>query len=237
MIECIAIDDEHLALEVIKKYAVDTPLLRLVQTFTDVFQANSYLKFRSVDLIFLDIHMPDINGIQFFESLKVKPLVIFTTAFSEYAVKGFDLEAVDYLVKPIRFERFLQAVNRVQKVMENRVAEIPGKDFIIVKSEYQSVRISCDDISFIEGLDDYVKIHLQNNPKPLLSLMSLKAILNKLPHGQFMRVHRSFIVPIRLIQSIRNRQISLGEVQLPVGETYFGSRGKVGGRSALSINI
>lgn len=223
MIECIAIDDEHLALEVIKKYAVDTPLLRLVQSFTDVFQANSYLKFHSVDLIFLDIHMPDINGIQFFESLKVKPLVIFTTAFSEYAVRGFDLEAVDYLMKPIRFERFLQAVNKVQKVLESPDTKIPVKDFIIVKSEYHSVRISCDEISFIEGLDDYVKIHLQNNPKPILSLMSLKAILKKLPHGQFMRVHRSFIVPIGLIQSIRNRQISLGEVHLPVGETYVKS--------------
>ena len=223
MIECIAIDDEHLALEVIKKYAVDTPLLRLVQTFTDVFQANNYLQYRSIDLLFLDIHMADINGIQFFESLKVKPMVIFTTAFSEYAVKGFDLEAVDYLVKPFRFERFLQAVNRVQRLLDGANPEFSKDDFIVVKSEYHSVRISCDEISFIEGLDDYIKIHLKNHPKPILSLMSLKVILEKLPHGQFMRVHRSFIVPIRLIQSIRNRQISLGQVQIPVGETYFKS--------------
>lgn len=222
MIKCIAVDDEHLALEVIRKYCSEIPKLTLLQTFTDALQARIYLKVQPVDLIFLDIHMPDINGIQFFESLQAKPFVIFTTAYTQYAVKGFDLEAVDYLVKPIRFDRFLQAVNRAEKRIESpEIVENVEDEFIIVKSEYQSIKIACKDIHYIEGLDDYIKIHLQNNPKPVLSLMSLKGVLEKLPQNHFMRVHRSFIVPIRLIQSIRNRQISLGAIQVPVGETYF----------------
>jgi two-component system, LytTR family, response regulator len=222
MIHCIAIDDEPLALEVIRKYASETPKLRIMETFTDAIQARVYLKVHQVDMIFLDIQMPDISGIQLFESLTIKPLVIFTTAFSEYAVKGFDLEAVDYLLKPIRFERFIKAVERAERVLEKPLPELSQEgDFIFVKSEYQSLRVSCRDVRYIEGLDDYVRIHLMNNPKPLLSLISLKNILEKLPPGQFMRVHRSFIVPIRLIQSVHNRMISLGNINIPVGETYF----------------
>lgn len=222
MIQCVAIDDEPLALEVIRKYTSETTKVRLVATFTDAIQARIYLKVHPVDLIFLDIHMPDINGIQFFESLKVKPLIIFTTAFSEYAVKGFDLDAVDYLLKPISFERFVHAVERVERTFEkSRSAISHESDFIFVKSEYQSIRIPLQDIRYIEGLDDYVKIHLQSSHRPVLTLISLKSILEKLPGDRFMRVHRSFIVPVRLIQSIHNRKISLGNIEIPVGETYF----------------
>jgi two-component system, LytTR family, response regulator len=221
MIRCIAIDDEPLALAVITKYASETPALRLEKTFTDPFEAANYLKVHPVDLIFLDIQMPDVSGIRFFESLAVKPLVIFTTAFSEYAVKGFELEALDYLVKPVKYDRFLQAVGRAEKILEKKaVPGKPGEEYIFVKSEYQSVRIVVEDILYIEGLDDYIKIHLRNRPKPVLSLMSLKGILEKLPHDRFLRVHRSYIVPVRLVRSVHNRMISLGSVEVPVGETY-----------------
>ncbi|MCX6280761.1 MAG: LytTR family DNA-binding domain-containing protein [Bacteroidetes bacterium] len=221
MIPCIAIDDEPLALEVIKKYAFDTPAISLLATFTDAIQAASWLKFNHADLIFLDIQMPDINGIRFYENLKEKPLVIFTTAFQEYAVTGFDLEALDYLVKPIKYDRFIKAVEKAQKTLEKIKSGNEEKgEFIFVKSEYQNIRIPINEIRYIEGLDDYIKIHLEHSPKPLLSLMSLKSFLEKLPTGQFMRVHRSFIVPVKNIRSIHNRFIWLGETKIPVGETY-----------------
>jgi DNA-binding LytR/AlgR family response regulator len=167
--------------------------------------------------------MPDISGIQLFESIQNKPLVIFTTAFSEYAVKGFELEAVDYLVKPIKFDRFVQAVERAKKIMDqNKIREITiPQDFFFVKSEYQLVKIAYDDILYIEGLDDYVKIHLGSSTKPILSLISRKSLMDKLPPEKFIRVHRSYIVPVMRIKSIHNRQVSLGSVKIPVGDTYI----------------
>ncbi len=221
MIRCIAIDDEPLALQVIIKYAFETPAINLLETFTDAIQATAYLKLNPVDLIFLDIQMPDISGIRFYENLKDKPLVIFTTAFSEYAVKGFELEALDYLVKPVKFDRFVKAVEKARKALEQRNSSAdPQMESIFVKSEYQNVRIPVKDIRYIEGLDDYIKIHLENSTKPLLSLMSLKSMMEKLPAGQFMRVHRSYIVQLKNIRSIHNRFISLGDTKIPVGETY-----------------
>ena len=169
--------------------------------------------------------MPDISGIQLFESIGSRPLVIFTTAFSEYAVKGFELDAVDYLIKPIKFERFVQSVERAKKIIDQKtVSENIGvSDFFFVKSEYQSIKIAFDDILYIEGLDDYVKIHLYNSSKPILSLISRKSMMDKLPSEKFMRVHRSYIVPVQRIKSIHNRQVSLGSIKIPVGDTYLNS--------------
>jgi len=221
MIRAIAIDDEPIALEVIRQYASDTPLLNLLQTFTDPFQALAFLKTHQVDLLFLDIQMPDIGGIQLYSGLKEKPAVIFTTAHSQYAVKGFDLEAIDYLVKPIKFEVFLNAVDRVRKRLQPIPAEPVADDFFFVKSGYQSVKIHFNDIVYIEGLDDYVKFHLSTPGTPLLlSLMSMKSVLDKLPSERFIRVHRSFIVPSRRITGIRGREVHLGELRIPMGETY-----------------
>lgn len=219
---CIAIDDEPLALEIIRKYAADTPLINLVSTFTDAIQALAFLKTQKVDLIILDIQMPDISGIQFYNSLQVKPMVIFTTAFAEYAVKGFELEAIDYLVKPIRFERFLKALMKAEKNHLQKSA-LPHLDdgFFFVKSGYYMIKIAFNDIHYIEGLDDYIKIHLFDKSKPpLLSLMSLKAAMEKLPDNQFMRVHRSFIIPLNKITSIRNKTICLDKTKIPLGDTY-----------------
>ncbi len=219
----IAVDDEPLALEVIKKYVSDTPLVRLENTFTDAIQALTFLKVYSVDLIILDVQMPDISGIQFLQALKERPMVIFTTAYSEYAVKGFELEAVDYLVKPIKFERFVKALEKAQKLMTLRTALTMDQDdgFLFVKSGYGIVRINFNDIFYIEGLDDYIKINFIDGRKPILSLMSLKSILEKLPEGFFMRVHRSFIVSLKHVRSIRNKYIFLEKVKIPIGDTYY----------------
>jgi DNA-binding LytR/AlgR family response regulator len=222
MIRCVAIDDEPLALTVLKEYISETPALKLLATCTDAIVAREFLKIQQTDLLFLDIQMPDISGIQLFESLSVKPIVIFTTAYSEFAVKGFDLEAIDYLVKPISFDRFMLAIDKVIKKFEPTVQSINYTDeFIIIKSEHQLINISCQDICYIEGLDDYVKIHLKNAIRPVLSLITLKGILEKLPNGRFLRVHRSYIVPVRLIHSIHNRQVSLGFIDIPIGDTYI----------------
>jgi two-component system, LytTR family, response regulator len=220
MIQCIAIDDEPIALEVVKQYAAQIPMMDLTDTFTDAIQALSWLKCHRTDLIILDINMPDISGIQLIKSLPEKQTFIFTTAFSEYAVKGFELEAADYLVKPFTFERFMAALLKVKKMIDQRMElQETVKEHIFVKSEYFSVKINLDEILYIEGLDDYIKIYLRNS-KPVLSLMSLKAILGKLPARQFMRVHRSFIVPLGSILSIRNKRIYLDQREIPIGETY-----------------
>jgi DNA-binding LytR/AlgR family response regulator len=222
MMTCIAIDDEPLALEVIKKYVSDTPLVRMVSTFTDAIQALTFLKTQTVDLIILDVQMPDISGIQFLQSLKQRPMVIFTTAYSEYAVKGFELEAVDYLVKPIKFDRFVKALEKARNLMVMRaaVAVGPEEEFLFVKSGYGTVRVNFSDIRYIEGLDDYIRIHFLDARKPILSLMSLKSLMEKLPESRFMRVHRSFIVSLKNVRSVRNKYIFLDTVKIPVGETY-----------------
>jgi DNA-binding LytR/AlgR family response regulator len=227
LIKSIAIDDEPLALQVIFRYAIDVPSIKVMMGFTDAINAKTFISTHEVDLIFLDIQMPDISGIQLFESICNKPLVIFTTAFSEYAVKGFDLEAVDYLIKPIKFERFVQGVERAKKIFDQKtIRENTGtQDFFFVKSEYHFVKIAFDDILYIEGLDDYVKIHLCNSSKPILSLISRKSLMEKLPQEKFIRVHRSYIVPVRMIKFIHNRQVSLGSVKIPVGDTYISTVG------------
>jgi DNA-binding LytR/AlgR family response regulator len=221
MINCIAIDDEPLALEVIKKYVSETPLVNLTNVFTDAIQALTFLKSQKTDLIFLDIHMPDISGLQFIKALKDKPKVIFTTAFSQYAVKGFELEAVDYLVKPFTFDRFMKALLRVKKTLpDSPEPSDTMMGYFFVKSEHHSVKINFHDILYIEGLDDYIKIYLPDS-KPVLSQMSMKSVIDRLPKDQFMRVHRSFIVPLAHILSIRNRRIYLDQREIPVGDTYY----------------
>jgi DNA-binding LytR/AlgR family response regulator len=223
MITCIAVDDEPLALAVIKKYCSDTPLVTLVNSFTDAIQALTFLKIQKVDMIILDIHMPDISGIQFLQSLKERPMVIFTTAYAEYAVKGFELEAVDYLVKPVKFERFLAAIEKARKLMAMQAAAKTGveSDSIFVKSGYEIVQVNLNDILYIEGLDDYIKIHFTDGKRQVLSLMSLKAILEKLPGNRFLRVHRSFIVSLKSVRSVRNKMILLENLKIPVGDTYL----------------
>lgn len=223
MIRAIAIDDEPLALQVVQKYASEIPIISLEATFTDAIGALAYLKKHLTDLLILDIMMPDISGINLFRALPEKPLVIFTTAHPQFAVEGFELEAIDYLMKPIKFERFLKALQKVEKALAVKHG-IPSETefFIIVKSGYKSVRLAIHEIEYVEGLDDYVKFHMAGVGNPMvLSLMSLKSVIEKLPPGQFMRVHRSYVVPVKKIQSVRNKMITIGQKQIPIGDTYL----------------
>jgi two-component system, LytTR family, response regulator len=222
MIKCIAVDDEPLALELMETYISQVPGLELLETFTDAISAWGYIQKNPVDLIFLDIQMPDITGIQLAKSLdRRKPMVIFTTAFSKYAVEGFNVEAIDYLLKPFEFSRFLDAVNKAKEfkaLNETTVTPVDEKA-IFVKSDYQNLRICTKDIHYIEGFDDYIRIHLDSG-KSIYTLMSLKNVLEKLPENDFLRVHRSYIVPVKRIQRIFNQHIQLGEKEIPIGKSY-----------------
>ena len=225
MIHCIAVDDEPLALELMESYISQVPGLELLETFSDAISAWGFLQKNPVDLVFLDIQMPDITGIQLAKSLNHRqPMVIFTTAYSKYAVDGFNVDALDYLLKPFDFNRFLEAVNKAKNYRSLSESTInPAEDVaIFVKSDYQNIRISTREILFIEGFDDYIRIHLDSG-KSIFTLTSLKNILEKLPEGDFLRVHRSYIVPVHKIQRIYNQHIQLVEKEIPIGKSYVDS--------------
>jgi two-component system, LytTR family, response regulator len=220
---CIAVDDEPLALELMEAYITQIPGLDLLKTFTDAVSAWSYIQKNPVDLLFLDIQMPDISGLQMAKSLEQrKPMVIFTTAFSKYALEGFNVNAVDYLLKPFEFKRFQEAVKKAfefKTLTESTPVAVEEKA-IFVKSDYQNVRIPTKDIHYIEGFDDYIRIHLDTG-KSIYTLMSLKSMLEKLPENDFIRVHRSYIVPINRIQRVFNQQIQLGNKEIPIGKSFI----------------
>ncbi|WP_225321409.1 LytR/AlgR family response regulator transcription factor [Rhizosphaericola mali] len=216
---CIAIDDEPLALQLLKSYIEKIDFLQLENLFTDGLQGKEYLENHPVDLLFLDIQMPDITGIQLFSSLKEKPLVIFTTAFSNYAAEGFNLDAVDYLVKPFHFERFEKAVNKAKELQEFRLNKTKENDFLFVKYDYQWNKIYFNDIVLIEALDDYIKIY-QKDTHPILIHMSMKAIMEKLPESLFLRVHRSYIVSIDKIKSWNKNSIQISDQEITISNTY-----------------
>ena len=211
---CVAIDDEPLALQLTQSYAQQSGILNLVATFTE----KEFLKNNLVDLIFLDIQMPDINGLDFFSSLEKKPLVIFSTAFSQYAVEGFNLDAVDYLLKPFEFNRFLKAVTKAQELLEYRLSKEINEGFLFVKHNYQWNKIFFKDIELIEALDDYIKIY--TTTKPILVHMSMKTVSDKLPSNKFARVHRSFIVPLEKIESWNKNSLKVSGKTVPVSYTY-----------------
>jgi len=221
-LKCIAIDDEPLALEVLKRYIDKLPSLQLMQAFDDALSAGEFLRQNVPDLLFLDINMPDINGIDLLKSLPVKPMVIFTTAYKQFAHQGFDLDAVDYLVKPISFERFTHAVNKARSAFQAQNTAVESEeDFLFVRSEYKLVKIELGQIDYIENLGDYLKIYI-NSQKPVMTLMTLKNIATKLPPERFARIHRSYIVPLRRIVSIVNQKVLLSnQAELPVGESYL----------------
>ena len=233
MIKCIIIDDEPLAIGVLNSYCEDLGEIHVVASFTNPFEAITLLSKEKIDLVFLDIEMPQINGIDFIKSIDNKPHFIFTTAYSQYAAQGFDLNAVDYLVKPIPFVRFIKAINRVKKLMEFDNLSVKGNEnvspssgssgnssnFLFVKSEYESVKMNIEDIKYVQGLKDYLKIHTLQ-PKPILTLMSFKEILTKLPSEQFMRVHKSFVVNVSKIKSIQRSKIVIDDVRIPIGDSF-----------------
>jgi len=224
MISTIAIDDEPLALKLLSGYIAKTPFLSLEGEFDNPLAAIEFLEHTAVDLIFLDIHMPDLSGIEFVRALASNPKIVFTTAYEKYAIEGFKLEAMDYLLKPFSYEEFLVAAQKAKKQIElEQKATITieaNNEFLFLKSDYKIRRINFDDILYIEGLKDYVKVYLRNEPKPLLTISSMKQIEAKLPVTRFMRVHRSFIVNLSRIEIIERFRIVFGKVYIPVSDQY-----------------
>jgi two-component system LytT family response regulator len=223
-LKCIAIDDEPLALRLIGEYVSKFPSLQLIRTFEDAISGAEFLKSTAVDLIFLDISMPDISGIDLVRSLAIKPMVIFTTSYRKYAYEGFQLEAVDFVEKPIELERFTKAIEKalVFYRYKNRANEKLNNtdESLYVHSEYRLVKIDLNAIEYIESMENYIRIHLTND-KPVLTLMPLKEILTKLPSAKFQRIHRSYIVPVSKIRSLQNRKVQLTNIKLPVSNAYY----------------
>ena len=215
--KAIAIDDEPLALEVVKSHASKVPFLELSAVFTDAFKALEYLQREKVDLIFLDIKMPDISGIDFFSSLSKKPLVIFTTAYSEHAVTSFELDAVDYLLKPFSLTRFIKSCNKANELYNFRNSAEPS-DFIFVKDGYDQLKINYDDILFLEAAGNYVTFMLKD--KKVLTRSTFQEALNLLPGDKFVRVHRSYIVSVTKIDKIERHQVTIQKNLVPVSGAY-----------------
>jgi len=223
-LKTIAIDDEPLALRLVSEYIEKTPFLELAGSFDNPLDAIDFLSSQSVDLIFVDIQMPDLTGIEFARSLENAPKIIFTTAYEKYALEGFKLNAIDYLLKPFSYEEFLRAAQKARKQSELEANVMPSieanSQFLFLKSEYKIRRINFNDILYIEGLKDYIKVYTTGEDKPVLSLNSIKALEQKLPEDQFMRVHRSFIVNLNKIDTIERSRIIFGKTYIPVSDQY-----------------
>jgi DNA-binding LytR/AlgR family response regulator len=225
MITCIAIDDEPLALKLLEDNISKVPFLQLTAVCRNAFEAMKELQQKTVDLIFVDIQMPGLTGLQFIGSLENKPLVIFITAYKQYALDSYELAVVDYLVKPVPLDRFIKACNRAKELHELKMlrqspAPPQQMEYFFLNADYSQIKIRFNDIIWMEGLRDYVKIHLKNADKPLLFRTSLKAIEPELPLSKFIRIHKSFIISIESITSIRKNSIFLKDMELPIGETY-----------------
>ncbi|MCK9403152.1 MAG: LytTR family DNA-binding domain-containing protein [Chitinophagaceae bacterium] len=220
MIHCIAIDDEPLALQLISEYCSKISFLKLEKIFTNTDEAKAYLQNNTVDLLFLDIQMPDINGMQFYKNLTKKPPVVFTTAYKNFAAEGFNVDAVDYLLKPFEYDRFLKACYKANEYLDFLISQELQLNSIFVKVNYEIMKINLKDIELIEALDDYIKIYIK--PNPVLTLMTLKSIQEKLPARDFVRVHRSFIVPIGRIEKFSKTKLWISGKEIPIGSSYSG---------------
>ncbi|GAB3934587.1 LytR/AlgR family response regulator transcription factor [Larkinella terrae] len=226
MIRAIALDDEPPALRVLTHFCSQIGSVDLQKTFLRPDEALHHLHQVPTELLFLDINMPSVSGIEFHKAVPDQMMVIFTTAYAEYAVEGFTLNAVDYLLKPFTFERFQQAVNKANEHHRLRHPAEPRKEaYLYIRADYTLHKITLADIVFIEGLDDYLKIHTVTSTRPIVARMTMKAILQKLQEadpdsGQFIRVHRSYIVPFHRIEQVRNRIISLAGEEIPIGMSY-----------------
>lgn len=220
MIKAVAIDDELPALSVIENFCKRTGFIILEKTFNKPIEGLRYVNKFPVDLLFLDINMPSIKGTELYKSLKQKTMVIFTTAYSEYAVEGFELSAIDYLLKPFTYERFLQAASKANEYYNYTNKQSSSADqFLFIRADYSLVKINMAEILFIEGLDDYLKIHILNQ-KPVIARMTMKAMAEKLPADNFIRVHRSYIISFKHIDNVRNKIISIAGEEIPVGNSY-----------------
>lgn len=227
MIKCLAIDDEYLALNIIKRYIAKVPFLELTDTSKSALTAIEILAANEIDLLFLDIQMPDISGLEFLQTLKNPPLVILTTAYQEYALSGYENDVIDYLLKPIRFERFLKAVNKAREQLELRKSAQPQinislpknqKEYCFIKTGYKSEKVFYKDILYIEGQKEYIYIHTKD--KKYVKLQSMNSFMTELPDEEFIRIHKSYIVAVDKINAIYGNTVELGQISLPVGRSY-----------------
>jgi DNA-binding LytR/AlgR family response regulator len=231
-LKCIAVDDEPHALNLVCTYIQQTPFLELYGRYSSAVEALKILHEQAVDLIFLDIQMPDLSGIELARVLDIReritgPRIIFTTAYDQFALEGYKVDALDYLLKPFSYEEFLRAVSKAQAYAEFAQAKgtIPQKteseeDYLFLKVEYQLVKVNYTDILYIQGLKDYVKVYLQSSNKPLLSLISMKILEEKLPQNRFMRVHRSYIISLEKIKAVTKSNVQIGNESIPVSNQY-----------------
>ena len=221
---CIAVDDEPLALKLLQDNISRVPFLKLVATCNDAFEAMKALQDNSIDLVFIDIQMPGLTGLQFIGTLESKPLVIFITAYKQYALESYEFSVVDYLVKPVTLARFIQACNRAKELHELKALKqqqaVPAADYFFLNIEYSLVKVMFDDIRWIEGLRDYIKVNLKSNNKPLIVRTSIKAIEPELPQNKFIRIHKSWLVAISEITAVRKNSVFIKDLELPVGETF-----------------
>ncbi|MBO6169107.1 MAG: response regulator transcription factor [Bacteroidales bacterium] len=228
MIRVLAIDDEPLALKQLESYISKVPYLELAGSCLSAIEARALLEDSVVDAMFLDINMPDLSGMDFVRSLDNPPLVVFTTAYSEYAIDGFKVEAVDYLLKPFSLADFMAAAERVKnrlELLKDKSAPVfehaPSEDAIFFRTDYKTVRVRLDDIRYVESMSEYIKVYVNTQPAPLIVLLSLKYLMEKLPSDRFMRVHRSYIIPLRRIREVGKGELVLdGGDKIPVGDLY-----------------
>jgi DNA-binding LytR/AlgR family response regulator len=255
MMRCIAIDDEPLALALVTDYISKVPFLELVATSGDPFEAAGILQANDIDLLFIDIQMPGLTGLQFIQSLTKRPMVILITAYRKFALEGFDLDVVDYLVKPVGLDRFMRACNKAQELFQLRAGARPAgaalsgepplpsgaaapppaaghPDFFFLNVDYSLVKVLFADIIWIEGSGgDYVKVHLHSSPRPILVRMSTRAMEAELPADRFVRIHKSYIVAVASITAVRKNSVFIKDMELPVGETYREAIQRLTGRN------
>ena len=224
MIQCIAIDDEPLALELLEDNISKVPYLQLVAACDNAMDAMKIMQQQPIDLIFLDIQMPGLTGLQFIQTLKEKPMFILVTAYEKYALEGFELDVVDYLVKPVALQRFIKACNKANELYllkaKPKQTEETTPGYFFVNVDYSLVKVVFDDISYIEGLKDYVKIHLKSSPKAIITRMSMKSLEDELPVAVFIRIHKSYIVSAKHITAVRKNSVFIDAMELPVSDNY-----------------
>jgi len=237
MIKCIAVDDEPLALSLMEDYISKVSYLQLVAKCSDAFEAQKALQQNEVDLIFIDIQMPGLTGLQFIQSLTSRPMIILVTAYEKFALEGFNLNVVDYVLKPVELARFMQASNKALELYElkhqSKDSSANKPEYFFVNVDYSLLKVMFSDIMWIEGLRDYVKIHLKSSSKPLMVRMTVRAVEDELPASNFKRIHRSYVVAINSISSIRKGSVFIGEMELPVGDTYKEVINQLTGKNTL----
>jgi len=235
MIQCLAIDDEPLALELLEDNISKVPYLQLVAACDNAMDAMKILQQQPIDLVFLDIQMPGLTGLQFIQTLREKPMFILVTAYEKYALEGFELDVVDYLVKPVPLQRFIKACNKANELYQLRTkpahSTVNNPGYFFVNVDYSQLKVVFDDITYIEGLKDYIKIHLKSTSKAIITRMSMKLLEDELPPAAFIRIHKSYIVSVKHITAVRKNSVFIDAAELPVSDNYRDKMSQLTGKT------